>query len=63
MIKLRIELRIINPMAGTERSIIRQFDPATMNQNKWNLAFPQVQGIITELVNDSGSNPNEPQEW
>lgn len=59
----RIELRVVNPMAGTERTIVRQFDPAQMTQQKWNLAFPQVQGIITELVNDSAVNPNEPPVW
>ena len=59
----RIELRIVNPMAGTERTLVKQFDPATMDQNKWNTAYPAVAPLIAELKQDAGTNPNEPGVW
>lgn len=60
---LRIELNIINPMAGTSRNLSYQFDPATMTQAKWSAAFPTVQGKINEVATDAGTNPNEPPVW
>lgn len=59
----RIEVRIVNPMAGTERTIVRQFDPASMDQAKWNTAFPAVKPLIDELKTDAATNPNEPAVW
>lgn len=59
----RIDLTVTNPMAGTNRVLTYQFDPATMTQQKWTNAYPTVKAKIDELTADAGTNPAEPPTW
>lgn len=58
----KIDLRISNPMAdGDSETMSFQFDPATLNQAKWNGAFEAVMASLTKL--GDRSTTKEPPKW
>lgn len=61
----KIQLVVINPMqndgSGDSEKVLFQFDPATLDQTKWNSAFPEVQTMMATLK--ARSTPNEPPTW
>jgi hypothetical protein len=61
----KIQLVIINPTqlsgAGDSESVMMKFDPATLDQAKWNSAFPAVQAMLATL--EARSTANEPPTW
>jgi hypothetical protein len=57
----RIQLTLSDPLMGDSETLTFQFDPATLNQAKWNAAFPTVQGSLTTLV--TRATPKEPPTW
>jgi hypothetical protein len=65
MASYKIQLVVINPMqldgSGVSESVMFQFDPATLDQTKWNSAFPEVQTMLATL--EARSTPNEPPVW
>ena len=61
----KIQLTVINPMqndgSGDSERVLFKFDPATLDQTKWNTAFPAVQAMLATL--EARSTPNEPPTW
>ena len=56
-----ITLTLKNPMTGRTRQLFFQFDKATLDQTKWNSAFPAVQTELNGLIADSVNE--EPPVW
>lgn len=57
----KITLIIESPLTRESESMVYQFDPVTLNQAKWNAAFPAVKTKLDELV--LRSTPKEPLTW
>lgn len=61
----KIQLVIINPMqdngSGDSERVMFKFDPATLDQTKWNSAFPAVQAMLATL--EARSTAKEPPTW
>jgi hypothetical protein len=55
----RITVFLENPMLGESRMLTYQFDPATLNQAKWDAAFPTIRARVDDLVT-SAANPTRP---
>lgn len=60
-----ITVTIKNPMTGRVAQLVRQFDENTLDQNKWNSAFPAVNDQLQQLKADSaqGGAAPEPVVW
>lgn len=56
-----IDLTLRNPITGDSEAMIFQFDPVTLDQAKWNSAFPAVRARLDALV--ASSTPKEPPTW
>lgn len=46
----KIQVTIENPMLGASRVLVYQFDPATLNQAKWNDGYTTVKAVIDDLL-------------
>lgn len=57
----RITLTLTNPMTSDNEVLNFQFDPPTLDQAKWNAAFPTVKARLDALV--ARSVTKEPATW
>lgn len=59
----KIQLILQNPLTGDNETMTYKFDPATLDQTKWNTAFPAVKARLDALVAASGVAGKEPTTW
>lgn len=57
----KLTLTIENPMARESTSMTYQFDQNTLDQAKWNSAFPAVQTALGDLIAKAATS--EPAKW
>jgi hypothetical protein len=46
----RIQMIVENPILGDSRSMTFQFDPATLDQAKWDAGYQYVKARVDELL-------------
>ena len=54
-----IRISVENPMLGESQALTYQFDPATIDQAKWNAGYPTVRAAVDALLL-SEANPKRP---
>lgn len=61
----RLTLTLTNPMTGDNEVMTYQFDPATLDQAKWNTGFPAVDARLAALKARAGgqNGTKEPDIW